>query len=305
MPSPLLGIALKLASVVLFVVMSALIKAASDEVPTGQTVFFRSFFAMPVILVWILWRRELSSGLRVKSVSAHFLRGIVGAGAMGFNFAALGLLPLPEVTALSYAGPLLTVIFAAVLLGEKVRIFRMSAVLMGLVGVVIVMWPLLTVSDVNRAVLWGVIFMMASAVLRALVQIHIRRMVATEQTAAIVFYFSLTATLLSLLTIPFGWVMPGPADLALLVGSGLIGGVAQICLTAGYRHGEAALLAPFDYASILVAILIGYVVFSDVPTVWMLVGSAVVIASGVAIILREHALGVKSFKARQGMTPQG
>jgi len=147
--------------------------------------------------------------------------------------------------------------------------------------------------------------MMASAVLRALVQIHIRRMVATEQTAAIVFYFSLTATLLSLLTIPFGWVMPGPADLALLVGSGLIGGVAQICLTAGYRHGEAALLAPFDYASILVAILIGYVVFSDVPTVWMLVGSAVVIASGVAIILREHALGVKSFKARQGMTPQG
>ena len=94
-------------------------------------------------------------------------------------------------------------------------------------------------------------------------------------------------------------------DLALLVGSGLIGGVAQICLTAGYRHGEAALLAPFDYASILVAILIGYVVFSDVPTVWMLAGSAVVIASGVAIILREHALGVKSFKARQGMTPQG
>ncbi|APZ52366.1 DMT family transporter [Salipiger abyssi] len=302
--TPLRGIALKIVSVVLFVIMSALIKAAS-EIPTGEAVFFRSFFALPVILVWLLWRGDLSAGLRVQRPSLHFLRGIVGVSAMGLNFAALGYLPLPEVTALGYAAPLLTVVFAAFLLGEKVRLFRLSAVGTGIFGVGLVMWPLLTVSEVSDMVLLGILCVMGSAVLRALVQIHIRRMVQSEQTSAIVFYFSLTSTVLSLLTLPFGWVMPDMREAALLVGAGLIGGVAQICLTSAYRGAEAALLAPFDYASILFAILIGYLVFAEVPTPLMLLGSAVVIASGVAIILRERYLGLKRNKARPTMTPQG
>ncbi|WP_226624121.1 DMT family transporter [Alloyangia pacifica] len=303
--SPLRGIALKLTSVVLFVIMSAIVKSVSDEVPTGETVFFRSFFALPVIIAWLMVRGDMKAGLYVASPTAHFLRGIVGSGAMALNFAALGLLPLPEVTALSYAAPPLTVIFAALLLGETVRLFRISAVCTGLLGVLVIMVPLLTVSEVSTAVLWGIGCVMGSAVLRALVQIHIRRMVQTEQTSAIVFYFSLTTTLLSLLTVPFGWVMPEPGTLALLIGTGLIGGVAQICLTSAYKGAEAALLAPFDYASILFAIFIGYVVFAEVPTLLMLLGSAIVVASGIAIILRERALGLKRHRARPGMTPQG
>ncbi|MBN9889947.1 DMT family transporter [Salipiger abyssi] len=302
--TPLRGIALKLASVVLFVMMSALIKAAS-QVPTGEAVFFRSFFALPVILVWLLWQGDLSAGLRVQRPSLHFLRGIVGVSAMGLNFAALGYLPLPEVTALGYAAPLLTVIFAAFLLGEKVRLFRLSAVGTGIFGVALVMWPLLTVSEVSDMVLLGILCVMGSAVLRALVQIHIRRMVQSEKTAAIVFYFSLTSTVLSLLTLPFGWVVPDAREAGFLVAAGIIGGVAQICLTSAYRGAEAALLAPFDYASILFAILIGYLFFAEVPTSLMLLGSAVVIASGVAIILRERYLGLKRYKARPNMTPQG
>ncbi|MBE9636094.1 DMT family transporter [Salipiger mangrovisoli] len=303
--SPLRGIALKLTAVVLFVIMSAIVKSTSDEVPTGEAVFFRSIFAMPVIVGWLLWRGDLRTGLRVASPLAHVLRGIVGVGAMGCSFAALGLLPLPEVTALDYAAPPLTVIFAALLLGEKVRLFRISAVGIGLLGVLVIMLPLLTVSEVSPAVLWGIGFVLTSAVLRALVQIHIRRMVQTEQTSAIVFYFSLTATALSLLTLPFGWVVPDPMTLLLLISTGLVGGVAQICLTSAYKGAEAALLAPFDYASILFAIIIGYVVFAEVPTPLMLVGSAIVISSGIAIILRERALGLKRHRARPGMTPQG
>ncbi|MCA0940416.1 DMT family transporter [Salipiger pacificus] len=303
--SPLRGIALKLTSVVLFVIMSAIVKSVSDEVPIGEVVFFRSFFAIPVIFAWLVWTGKLKTGLKVASPMAHFLRGIIGGGAMAFSFAALGLLPLPEVTALDYAAPPLTVVFAALLLGEKVRLFRISAVFIGLLGVLVIMLPMLTVSEVSPAVLWGIGFVLTSAVLRALVQIHIRRMVQTEATSAIVFYFSLTTTVLSLLTLPFGWVMPEPGTLALLIGTGLIGGVAQILLTSAYKGAEAALLAPFDYASILFAILIGYVVFEEVPTVLMLVGSAIVVSSGIAIILRERALGLKRFKARPGMTPQG
>ncbi|EPX83382.1 DMT family transporter [Salipiger mucosus] len=303
--SSLRGIALKIASVVLFVVMASLIKAASDEVPVGEAVFFRSFLALPVIIGWLVLRGELATGLRTRRPGMHIVRGLVGSSAMGLNFAALGLLPLPEVTALGYAAPLMTVIFAAMLLGEKVRIFRLSAVIVGLVGVLIVLWPRLTLDTVEGAAMLGVICVLASAVFRALVQIHIRRMVQTEQVAAVVFYFTVTTTVLSLFTAPFGWVMPETGTLWMLIAAGLIGGVAQICITSAYRGAEAALLAPFDYASILFAIVIGYVFFGEVPTLAMLAGSAIVIASGIAIILRERYLGLQRMRARPTMTPHG
>ncbi len=303
--SPMRGIALKVTSVLLFTIMAALIKATAADVPPGEAVFFRSFFAMPVILLWLAWQGSLRTGLKAQRPMGHVWRGLIGVSAMGCGFAALGLLPLPEVTALGYAAPLLTVLLAALLLGERLRLFRLSAVALGLIGVTIVLWPRLSLDEVNRAATLGVILVLMSATLRALAQVHIRRLVATEQTAAIVFYFSLTATTLSLLTAPFGWTKPDPATFAMLVGAGIIGGAAQICLTSAYRDAEAAVLAPFDYASILFAIVIGYAVFDEVPTAMVLLGSAVVMAAGVLIIWRERQLGLQRGKARPGMTPQG
>ncbi|WGW04180.1 DMT family transporter [Tropicibacter oceani] len=300
--SPLHGIALKLSAVFIFTIMAALIKASSDIVPPGEAVFFRSFFAMPIIILWLALRGDLSQGLKVQRPIAHFWRGLIGVSAMGTGFTALGLLPLPEVTALGYAAPLLTVIFAAVLLKERLRLFRLSAVALGLVGVVVVLWPRLTLDGLDDAAALGVACILISAVLRALAQIHIRRMVASEPTAAIVFWFSMTATLFSLVTIPFGWVWPGLIGAAQLIGAGLIGGVAQILLTSSYRHAEAAVLAPFDYASILFAILFGYFFFDEVPTAMVLIGSAIVMAAGVLIIWRERQLGLQRGKARPKMS---
>jgi drug/metabolite transporter (DMT)-like permease len=299
------GISLKLGSVVLFVVMSAMIKATAPDVPAGEAVFFRSFFAMPVILLWLAQRHELSTGLRTNDPVGHLWRGLIGVSAMGCTFAGLGLLPLPEVTAIGFAAPILTVLFGALLLGEKVRAFRMSAVAAGLIGVSIIVWPRLTLDDATRGAAMGVGLVLLASVFRALVQIQLRRLVAKEETSAIVFYFSLTSTLLALCTLPFGWVIPDAQDAALLVAAGVIGGIAQILITSAYRFGEAGLLAPFDYASMIFALILGYLVFGDVPTVWMLCGAAIVIASGVAIILRERHLGLKRGRTRAGMTPQG
>ncbi len=303
--SPFRGIALKLCSVLLFTIMASLIKATADLVPPGEAVFFRSFFAMPIIVGWLAIRGDLKTGFKVKRPIGHFWRGAIGVSAMGFGFAALGFLPLPEVTAIGYAAPMLTVIFAAILLGERLRVFRMAAVVLGLVGVVVVMWPRLSVDEIDDVALLGMICILISAVLRALAQIHIRKLVATEETSAIVFYFSLTATLFSLLSLPFGWTWPGMSAAVMLIASGLVGGVAQIFLTSSYKHAEAALLAPFDYASILFAILFGYVFFDEVPTQMVLAGSAIVMAAGGLIIWRERQLGLKRGKARPGMTPQG
>lgn len=299
------GIALKTTAILLFSVMAALIKATSEAVPPGQQVFFRAFFALPVIVIWLVWRGELRTGFRAERPMGHVWRGVIGVTAMICGFAGLGLLPLPEVTALGFAAPLLTVIFAALILGERVRLFRLSAVALGLVGVMIVLWPRLTVYDLTGAATLGVVFVLISATLRALAQIHIRRLVATEQTSAIVFWFSMTATLFSLFTIPFGWQVPSLATAVTLVCAGLIGGIGQIFLTSAYRFAGAALLAPFDYAAMLFAVVIGYVAFDEVPTPTVLLGSLVVMMAGGLIIWRERQLGLQRGKARPAMTEKG
>jgi len=303
--SPLSGMALKLSAVFLFVIMASLIKASADNVPPGEAVFFRSVFALPVILGWLALRRELSTGLRTRNPMGHLWRGMFGVSAMACGFAALGLLPLPEVTVLGYAAPILTVLFAAMLLGEKVRLVRMSAVFIGLVGVVIVMLPQLGNEEMGTAARWGVALVLASAALRALAHVHIRKLVQHETTSSVVFYFALSASCLSLLSAPFGWVMPDFQTASQLIGAGLIGGVAQILLTSSYRHAEAAFLAPFDYASILFALVIGYTIFDEIPTIHTIIGSVVIIGAGVLIIWRERQLGVKRGPARSNLTPHG
>jgi len=306
--NPTRGIGLKVASVAVFMAMSTCIKVVSIHVPPGETVFFRSFFAIPVILGWLWWRGELRHGLETKNPIGHLWRGLVGASAMALSFTALGLLPLPEVTAIGYASPLLVTIFAAMFLGETIRIYRLGAVALGLIGVLIVLYPRLSVISVEGATKLetvGAMAMLLAAVFMALAQVFVRKLVQTETTAAIVFYFSLTCTGLSLLTIPFGWVWPTPAEAALLIAAGLLGGVGQILLTASYRHAETAVIAPFEYTSILLALAIGYFLFAEVPTAAMLGGAALVMAAGLIIIWRERQLGLERGRARRVMTPQG
>lgn len=303
---PLRGIAMKLASVTFFMVMSSLIKAVSDHIPAGESVFFRSAFAMPVIVVWLLSRGEFPAGLRIKSPFGHLLRGLLGTSNMGLSFAALAFLPLPEVTAIGYAAPLLTVVFAALLLGEQVRRFRISAVGLGLVGVTIVLAPNLTgLGHGDRDTAIGATFVLCGAVLSALAQVWVRRLVTTERVTAIVFYFSLSGSLLALVTLPWGWVVPTPAEAAMLVGCGLFGGIGQILLTSSYREADASLIAPFEYSSMILSLGIGYFIFAEVPTWATLGGAAIIVAAGLLIIWRESRLGLERARQRRAMTPLG
>ena len=303
---PLHGILLKVASVLVFVTMASLIKATDGRVPPGEVVFFRSLFAVPIIVAWLAWRRELSTGFRAVEPLAHLWRGFVGTAAMGLGFAGLMFLPLTEVKAIGYAAPLLTVVFAAMFLGEQVRLFRITAVGVGMVGVLIVLAPRLTVgAGMSDTQALGAMLVLGSAVFAALAQVFVRRLVQTESTSAIVFWFSLTATALSLITLPFGWVVPGPGDAMLLILAGLLGGVGQVLLTSSYRHADASVIAPFEYVSMLFALGIGFWIFDEVPTLPMLGGAALVVAAGVMIIWRERQLGLERSRQRKVMTPQG
>ncbi len=303
---PVLAILLKVAAIGLFTMLSAMIKAATEEVPAGEAVFFRSFFAIPVIVVWLALRGDLKDGLKTKNPMVHVWRGLVGTSAMGMTFLGLGLLPLPEVTAIGYGTPIFTLILAALFLGETIRLVRISAVAIGLIGVMIMIWPRLGGgADLTDGATLGVLFVLGATIARAFVQIHVRRMVMTEPTAAIVFYFSLTASALSLLTLPFGWVMPSAEVLAMLIGAGLVGGIAQILVTSSYRFAPASMLAPYDYVSMIFAVLLGYFWFDDLPTLVMLAGATLVIAGNVLVIWRESRLGLERGKARSLTDPKG
>ena len=306
--SPARAITLKLSSVFLFVVMASLIKAASDEVPPGEAVFFRSAFAIPVIVGWLAARGELTTGFRTVDPLGHVWRGFVGTMAQGCFFAGLAVLPLYEVKAIQYAMPLFVVILAAFLLGERIRIIRISAVALGMAGVLMILWPRLTafgLSEFDPRLAAGALIVLVGSFCGATAQIFIRKLVRTETTSAIVFWFSVTATVLSALTAPFGWVWPSATVAAFLILAGLIGGAGQILLTSAYRYADAGIVAPFEYASMLFAVAIGWAVFAEVPTPEMLAGAALVVAGGLAILVRERQLAIRRDKARRAMSHLG
>jgi len=291
--------------VAIFVGMSGFIKAAG-QVPAGQIVFFRSFFAILPIIVVLAWRHELNTALQTKRPWSHVARGVVGVTAMGLGFFALTRLPLPDAIMLNYAQPLLVVVFSALFLHEVIRFYRWTAVVVGLVGVLIISWPKLSLFDGSagseQAV--GVIAALAAAAVSAVALLLVRRLVHTERTPTIVLWFSVTASVVGLLTLPFGWDALSFQQYAFLIGAGICGGIAQILMTESYRHAEASTVAPFEYTSMILGIAVGYLAFGDLPTIHTIVGGMIVVAAGIFIIWRERQLGLERGKARKVAPPQ-
>jgi drug/metabolite transporter (DMT)-like permease len=300
------GIAFKVGSVLIFLLMSSLLKA-SEGVPAGELVFFRSFFGILPVIAFLSFRGELRDGIRSNAVGSQIWRGLVGTTSMGLGFFALTHLPLPEAVTINYAMPLVIVVLSAIFFHEAVRLYRWTAVVVGFVGVVIIAWPRLSVFEtgVGSEAAVGAIAAICGACLGGVAQLLVRRLIRTERSATIVLYFLLASSVISLVTIPFGWVMPTPLQAAYLVGAGIAGGIAQIMLTESYRHAEMSVVAPFEYTSLVFSVIIGFVFFGDVPTWFMLVGGVLVVGSGLFIIFREHRLGLDRTEVREVVTPQG
>ena len=305
-PNPMLGIALKCISVVIFVGMQTSIKFGGEAIPAGQIVFFRSFFALVPVVIYLGWLGDLRTALKTDDLKGHMFRGLIGVSSMGLGFFALTRLPYPEWITISYGAPILTVVFAAIFLKEIVRLYRWTAVMVGLAGIMVVTIPKLTVGQgIESAEVIGIVASLVSAAISAIAMIQIRRLVRTEKTATIVVYFSLTSSVIALASIVFGWVVPSPGQAVLLVLAGLCGGVGQLLLTSSYRFADTSTIAPFEYISMILAVAIGYFVFGEEASATTLLGAAIVISAGIFIIWREHALGIERAKARQVSAPGG
>ena len=304
---PLRGIILKLSSIIAFLCMQTCIKLAGSGIAPGQVTFYRSLFGIVPILVYLAWRRELRGAYRTSRPFGHFVRSLIGITSMGMGFYGLMHLPLPEVIALGYALPLLSVVFAALLLGEVVRIYRWSAVVVGLLGVLIISWPKLTLfrqGGIGETEALAVVMVLAGACLGALAMVQVRRLLVTETGPTIALYFSTFAALISLATLPFGWGDLAALPLALLIASGLFGGAGQIMMTESYRFADASTIAPFDYSSIIFGIFISLFVFGEIPTLNTIAGSVIVVGAGIFIIYREHKLGLERRNLRRVSSSQ-
>ncbi|WP_245515048.1 DMT family transporter [Jiella endophytica] len=307
-PNPSLGIGLKCMSVVVFVAMQTLIKSVGEAIPAGEVVFFRSFFALIPVILYLAWLGDLKHSLATDDLTGHVVRGIVGVGSMILSFFSLARLPYPEWISISYGAPLLTVVFAAVFLKETVRAYRWTAVAIGLLGVSVVTAPNLTLfseGGLGGAEAIGALGALGSACFAAVAMIQIRRLVQKEKTATIVVYFSLTSSLIALFTLPFGWVLPSFENAACLVVAGLFGGVGQLLLTASYRYADTSTIAPFEYTSLILAIAIGVFLFGDTLQWMTVLGGTIVVSAGIFIIWREHRLGIERRRARRVAPPGG
>jgi len=301
--SILTGILLKLLSALMFAVMQALVRSLGEDVPVGQVVFFRSAFAVvPIVLIYAL-RGELKTAAHTTRLFGHAGRGLVGLAGMFLNFAALARLQLAEVTAISFVSPLVTVALAALMLKERVRVYRWSAVGVGFLGVVVMLAPHLdaaAVASYTPAQTVGAMLALAAAFTNAGAVIQTRRLTDTETTSSIVLYFSLVCALGGLVTLPFGWVAPSPWQLAALVATGFLGGTGHLLLTESYRHAPASVVAPYDYAAILFSFALGYLLFGEVPTPLVVGGAGIVVAAGLFVLWRERQLGLKRARDAEG-----
>jgi drug/metabolite transporter (DMT)-like permease len=302
--SPVVGITLKIISTLVFSIMATLIKLVSDRYPTGELTFFRSFFALVPVLAWVSFRGEFPSVFRTRNIWGHAYRSAIGVTAMYCGFAALGHLPIADATAIGYGAPLLTVILAVVMLGEKVHLFRWTAVVVGLAGVLVILSDYFgeAVKPGGSAEI-GAIFAIAGTFATALAMTQVRYLTRFEGAATIVVYFSALSALFSLFTLPLGWVVPDLTDLAILISAGIFGGIGQVLLTQSYRFGDASVIAPFEYTSMLWALVVSQFVFGTWPSATVTIGSTIVIAAGLAVIFRESRLGIERTRSKRAQTP--
>ena len=274
-----LGFLYMFLSICAFSIMDVIVKWSVDY-PTGQVLFFRGFFGI-VFYFFIIPRDRFHNFYVTKRAGLHFLRCFSGLIALVAIFIALRSLPLATVVSISFAAPIFTTIFSIFLLHEKVGMYRWLAVIIGFIGILVITEP--GISSLNIYYIFPIIFCLGLSY----VAITIRQLSTSEPVWLISFYFSLSITLLSFFTIPSGWVMPDLKDFLILSMIGIFGGVANLWLGQSYKYSEVSLVTPLKYLALLFAIIFGYLIWNEIPTIKTLFGALLVIVSTMIIFRRE------------------
>ena len=269
-------------SVCAFSLMDVIVKW-SDAYPIGQVLFFRGFCGIIPIL-FLIPRDRFNDFYKTTKPFLHFKRCLAGLIALISIFIALRNLPLATVVSITFAAPIFTTLFSIFLLNEKVGFYRWLAVLVGFIGIVIISEPGL--SSLNFYYIYPIIFCLGLSY----VAIAIRKLSFTEPVWLIIFFFSFSIMILSFFSFYQDWIMPSLIDLFLLSLIGILGGLANLWLSQSYKFSEVSLVTPLKYLALVFAIIFGYFIWNEVPTLKTLLGALLVILSSLIIFRREMTL---------------
>ncbi len=264
-------------------IMFALVKLADAHgVRLLESLFYRQALALPVVFSWICFTQG-PTAVRTRKIGKHLSRTAVGLTGMVLNFGSFILLPLTEATTIGFSMPIFATILSAFLLKEATGIHRWAAVLVGFAGVLVMVRP-----DASHFPLIGVCVALGAAVTTACVNLLLRDLGKTESAGATVFWF----TLLSLPPLGVAMIFVAqPHDAmtwAILIGLGISGGIAQLCMTGALKWAPVSVVLPMDYSTILWATLFGWLLWNDWPLATTWVGAILIVASGLYIAWREH-----------------
>ena len=266
-------------SVCAFSLMDVIVKW-SDDYPVGQVLFFRGFCGIIPIL-FLIPRDRFFDFYRTQRPALHIKRCIAGLIAIVSIFVALRNLPLATVVSISFASPIFTTIFSIFLLKEKVGFYRWLAVFVGFIGIIIISEP--GFSSLNIYYIYPIIFCLGLSY----VAIAIRKLSSTEPVWLISFFFSFSILIFSFFSLYQQWIMPSLIDLILLSSIGILGGIANLWLSQSYKFSEVSLVSPLKYLALVFAIVFGYFIWDEIPTIKTLMGALLVILSSFIIFRRE------------------
>lgn len=289
---PGLGITCMLVGGIFMSLNNATLKLLSEGYPIGEIAFIRSIFVWLPLYIFIS-RAGGVAKLRILSYGGHLVRGLCLVGSLFLYILAVRHLPLADVTAITFSTPLYVTAMAPFLLKEPVGWRRWSAVIFGFAGVVVIVRPGETAFALIALV------PVVSSFFSALQDVVTRRMMRTESADAVLSTTTAIVMIAGLATLPFGWLVPTWFDFGLMAVSGLITGISHRLVIEAFRQAEAVVISPFRYVTIIWAILLGYAIWGDLPDLWVLLGVAMVIASGIYIFHREIVLRTRERKATE------
>lgn len=286
MDSPLRGILLRIGAVVMFGFMSALMKVAGENgaIPI-EMVFYRGIFGMPIVLGWLMIGPGLTS-IRPNRPRAHLWRSIIGLSGITLNFMALIMLPLADATTIGFTAPIFATILSAAILHEHVGRHRWAAVMIGFIGVIVITRP----GGASGLPAVGIVVALLGALATSGVTVTLRQLGSTESVGSIVFWFFLASTIVGGIGTLLWGQWHDPVTFLLLAGGAWTGAAAQLLMTASLRAAPVATVAPFDYLQIIMAIALGWLIWSTGPSIATLAGGTLIAGSGLYTAYREHRL---------------
>ncbi len=275
-----LGIAYMIAATVLFAASSAVSKLLVVDYPVGEVLFSRCAVGFVCVAAFILPSTGLAV-FRTAKLPSHVVRSVSQCASQTFILLAFSLMPLASAVAINFSAPLFATLVAALLFKETVGIERWIALIAGFIGVLLVTSP---GADTFQP---GALFALGNAILYGSVTVGVRRMTATESTETLTLYQLLLLTCFFALALPFGFLVPSWTDAGVMVLNGMGNALGQFWWTRALYLAPTSAIVPFNYFSLVWALMLGFFIWGDVPTLPLLIGSAIVIGSGLFLLWSE------------------